>query len=333
VVFFNQIIGRGSRIDAATSKYYFRIIDYVNATRLFSVLTPEEKEEAEDEEIGPNDSFLEGKIVISKTETPIIGAKVTVMTKAHEHLQTTTNELGIFAFDKLPRIKVTLQISANGFVRRELRITPTPEPQPEIYELKKERKTPHKITLGGVDVYIYSTADLTFDVGGNHLKSAEYKEYSKEEVAKLALTLDDLQKIWIDEEKRKTFLSNLKDQSVSPEALAKLIDREDADFFDVLAHVAFDAPIISRDERAQAIEIRKQEFLSSLGREAQPIILALLDQYRIGGIEDISRKEVFNLPKFQEIGIEKIIVSLGGPQQARSAIQKLQKYLYQKERV
>lgn len=328
VVLFNQIIGRGSRIDENTGKFYFRIIDYVNATRLFSALTPEKEEEVEEEEIGPEDYFLEGKVVIAKTETPIIGAKVTVTTRAHEHLQTITNELGMFSFNKLPRNKVTLQISASGYVRRELRVTPMPEPQPEVYELKKERKTPTKITLGGVDVYIHSTSDLTFDVGGNHLKEAEYKEYSKEEVTKLALTLLDFKNIWIDEMKRKELLEEFKRHSVSPQALARLIDREDADFFDVLAHVAFDAPIVSRDERAQAIELRKQEFLSSFGGEAQPILVALLDQYRVGGIDDISRKEVLNLPKFQEIGVEKIVESFGGVEKAKEAIKQLQNYLY-----
>ena len=49
----------------------------------------------------------------------------------------------------------------------------------------------------------------------------------------------------------------------------------------------------------------------------------------MGGIEDISRKEVFNLPKFQEMGIEKIIENLGGPGKAASAIKQLQEYLYQ----
>jgi type I restriction enzyme R subunit len=224
-----------------------------------------------------------------------------------------------------------LQIFASGFIRRELRVSPTPEPQPEIYELKRERKIPAKVTLGGVDVYIHSTAELSFDVGGNHLKEAEYKEYSKEEVAKLALTLEDLKNIWLDEQKRKEFLTSLKEKSISPEALAKLIEREDADFFDVLAHITFDAPIISRDERAQAIEIRKQEFLSSFGQEAQPVLLALLDQYRIGGLEDISRKEVFALPEFQEIGIEKIIENLGGVEKAKEAISQLHHYLYLEE--
>lgn len=329
VVLFNQIIGRGTRIDEATGKYFFRIIDYVNATRLFSQLTPPTIEEEEQEPEGPYEFFLEGKVVKSNTDIPIVGGKITVVTKNHEHMQTVTNEQGMFSFEKLPPNKVTLQISATGYVRREIRKTPTPEPEPEVYELKLEKKTPTKITLGGVDVYIHSTADLTFDVGGNHLKAAEYKEYSKKEVEKLGLTLDDLKNIWVEEGRRKEFLGKLKEHSVSPDALAKLLDREDADFFDILAHVAFDAPIISRDERAQAIEVRKQEFLSSLGQEAQPILLALLDQYRVGGIEDISKKEVFNLPKFQEVGIEKIIDSFGGPEKARAAIEKLQTYLYQ----
>lgn len=32
---FKQIIGRGSRLDAATGKEFFRIVDYTGATRLF----------------------------------------------------------------------------------------------------------------------------------------------------------------------------------------------------------------------------------------------------------------------------------------------------------
>lgn len=329
VVLFNQIIGRGTRIDDATGKYFFRIIDYVNATRLFSQLTPVITDGVEPEPEGPYEFFLEGKVVKANTEIPIVGAKVMVVTRKREQMQAITNEHGMFSFEKLPESKVTLQISASGYARRELRKTPSAQPQPEVYELKPEKKTPTKITLGGVDVYIHSTADLTFDVGGNHLKVAEYKEYSRKEVEKLGITLNDLQNIWIDESRRKEFLEKLKEHSVSPDALARLLDREDADFFDILAHVAFDAPIISRDERAQAIEVRKQEFLSSIGGEAQGVLLALLDQYRIGGIEDISRKEVFNLPKFQEIGIEKIIQSFGGPDQAMAAIKKLQEYLYQ----
>lgn len=331
VVLFNQIIGRGSRIDEAASKYFFRIIDYVNASRLFSVLTPQEKEEEEEKDLGPQDYFLEGKVVKAKTELPIVGARITVIIKNHEHLQTITDNLGIFSLQNLPRTKVTLQITAGGYVRRELRVEPTPQPEPEIYELKIERKTPTKISLNGVDVYIQSTSDLTFDVGGNHLKAAEYKEYSRGELEKLALTLEDLKKIWVDEQRRKTFLSKLREKSVSPEALAKLLDREDADFFDVLGHVTFDAPLVSRDERAQAIEIRKQEFLSSLGPEAQEIILALLDQYKIGGVEDISRKEVFDLPRFQDLGVEKIVQILGGIEGAKTTINQLQKYLYEVE--
>lgn len=328
VVLFNQIIGRGSRIDESIGKYYFRIIDYINATRLFSYLTPPEKEDVEEEDEGPADYILEGKVVIAKTDTPIVGAKVTVVAKNHEHVQTVTNELGLFSFNNLPRKKVTLQISANGYTRRELRVSPTPEPQPEIYELKKEKKGTTKITLGGVDVYIHSAANLTFDVGDHHLHKAEYKQYSKDKITKVALSLEDLKNIWVSDERRREFLEKLKSSSVSPEALSKLVEREDADFFDVLAHVAFDAPLISRDERAQAIELRKQEFLSSFGNEAQPVLLALLDQYRIGGIEDISHKDVFNLPQFQEMGMEKIIQSLGGVDKARLAINQLQSYIY-----
>jgi len=64
-----------------------------------------------------------------------------------------------------------------------------------------------------------------------------------------------------------------------------------------LAHIAFDTPIISRDERAKILINLKQRFLEIYPPEAREVILDLIDQYRIGGIEEL-RPEVLTIHRF-----------------------------------
>ena len=69
------------------------------------------------------------------------------------------------------------------------------------------------------------------------VSKAEYIKYSKKELEQYILNLNDLRKIWTDEAKRQQLLSDLKQKSISPNALADMIGNPDADAFDILAHV------------------------------------------------------------------------------------------------
>lgn len=115
---------------------------------------------------------------------------------------------------------------------------------------------------------------------------------------------------------------------MNPEVLAKLIDHPDADTFDVLARIAFDAPIITRDERAKALMNLRSVFLESFGPEAKEVLLMMLEKYRIAGIEEITPK-VFEVPPFDKkgyiLGIAKIF---GGLDRLKKAIGEVQKGLY-----
>ena len=125
---------------------------------------------------------------------------------------------------------------------------------------------------------------------------------SRKGVVKRAASLNDLWEIWTDAEKRKKFLEALREQSIYPELLASLLKRLDADSFDVLAHITFGVPIFTREERAKAFKNLHGTLLNAFGPGAQEALLALLDKYRVGGIEDISRPEVFRIPPFDKIG-------------------------------
>ncbi|ASJ11264.1 hypothetical protein A3L12_08140 [Thermococcus sp. P6] len=162
------------------------------------------------------------------------------------------------------------------------------------------------------------------------LTDAEYIEYSKEGVIKRAATLGDLYRIWIEREKRQKFLEELARESIIPELLAGILKTPDADTFDVLAHIAFGAPILTRDERAKAFLDKKKKVLDALGDQAREVIIALLDKYRIGGIDQISRPEVFRLPPFDKLGYLRGVAEIfGGMDNLKKAINMLERGLYE----
>jgi superfamily II DNA or RNA helicase len=64
-VLFKQIIGRGSRVDPATDKLWFRVIDYTGATRLFDEWDRPQGPPPE-RVTGPQTATVEGKVVTAE---------------------------------------------------------------------------------------------------------------------------------------------------------------------------------------------------------------------------------------------------------------------------
>ena len=328
-VVFHQIIGRGSRIDPITNKYLFRIIDYVNATRLLDDWDYPPKAEPTKIVKGPFDLFLKGMVLEHETQKPIENARIVAQLGPNMQRVASTDSKGRFELTRLPHSPITLTVSGKAFRSRQLTITPTPDLPPVIIELKPEIPAAKKIKLRGIEVYIANETRIVFTASGKTLSDAEYIEYSRKGVIKRAASLKDLREIWTDSEKRKKFLETLKEQSIYPDLLSSLLKRPDADVFDVIAHIAFGVPILSREERANAFKNRSVEFLSAFGPKAQEVLLALLDKYRVGGIEEITRPEVFRLPPFDKMkyiaGIAKLF---GGFDKLKKAIDMMQKGLY-----
>jgi len=193
--------------------------------------------------------------------------------------------------------------------------------------LKKKKPKEGKIVVKGINVYIEE--EIYVEVEGRKLNKAKYIEYAKENVRKKVLTLDDLRKIWINKESRKKFLEELKAKSINPELIAQLLDRPDADAFDIIAHVAFDAPILSRDDRAQALLNEKQQLINSFNETARKVLLNLIEKYKIGGIDEIS-PEALESPDIQKIGkLKEIIDSFGGIDNLIHTLESISQGLYE----
>jgi len=328
-VVFKQIIGRGSRVDSLTGKYFFRIIDYVNATRLLDGW--EEPLEGKPGKIveGPLDLYLQGMVVEYEVMTSIPNVKVIAEIGPNMQRRASTNKEGKFTLTKLPHSPITLFLSAKGFRSRKLTITPETDSPPLIIELKREAPKAKKIVIHNLEVHIEEQTRLVYTSDGKKLTEAEYIEYSKKDIIQRAASLEDLKKIWLERESRRSFLQDLRNESIYPELLALFLKMPDVDTFDLLAHLAFNAPILSRDQRVQRMLNLHQSFLNSFGTDAREVLLTLLEKYRIGGIEEI-RAEVFRIPPFDRIGYGPgVIRRFGDPVRLSLALGELQKRIYE----
>jgi len=328
-VYFKQHIGRGSRIDTTVGKYFFRIIDYVNATRLLDDWDyPTGGEPARIVE-GPFDLILEGLLIEHESQAAVPDARVVAQIAPNMQRVARTDGNGRFVLAQLPHSPITIQVTKTGFKSRQMTITPREDMQPIVIELRPEKEIVKKIELKGLEVHIAEETKIILTASGKTLTDAEYVDYSREGVIDRAATLKDLYEIWGDGKKRRQFLEELRKDSIYPELLAGILKMPDADAFDVIAHVAFDAPILTRDERAKAFLNKKASFLGALGERAQDIVLSLLDKYRIGGIDQITSREIFRVPPFDRMGYLKgVAEQFGGYGKLREAIDEVERGLY-----
>nr|MDO8080349.1 DEAD/DEAH box helicase family protein [Candidatus Freyarchaeota archaeon] len=328
-VYFKQHIGRGCRIDPITNKYFFRIIDYVNATRLLDNWDYPSGAEPSKIVEGPFDLLLRGLLIDHENQSPISDAHVVAQMAPNMQRAARTDKNGNFVLRQLPHSPITIHVTKGGFRSRQLTITPSEGIQPIVIELKPGETAPKKIILKDLEVHIAEETKIILTANGKTLTDAEYIQYSKEGVISRVTTLNDLRKIWINSETRDKFLEELRNNSIYPELLASIIKIPDADKFDVIAHIVFGSPILTRDERANAFLNKKATFLNAMGDNAQEVILSLLDKYRIGGIEQISKPEIFRVPPFDKMGFLRGVAEIfGGFDELKETLDEVQSGLY-----
>lgn len=330
-VLFKQIIGRGSRVCSDVNKFWFRIIDYTNATRLFDDWDRPPNPPKPPKIFGPRDQFFQGVVVGEDSYLPIANGLVTLLIAPNEQVQQRTGSSGNFVFSELPRGEIKVIVSAQGYRTRELTLGTFPDQeqkvQIELRPVRREEEGVPKIRIEGITVNIAEETYLELEATGQQLTVQQYIDYTKKAL-KTVPGFPNLQEIWADAEKRRKFIFDLKEQGIYPEVLSSLLKRRDADSFDILASLGFEKEIISRDERAASFENLQQRFLSSYRPEARKVLEILLDKYRLEGIEEIS-PEAFRVVPFDKMGYAPGVAKLfSGPEKLRQALAEMQKLLY-----
>lgn len=185
---------------------------------------------------------------------------------------------------------------------------------------------PRKVVVNGVDVSVLVSRELTFDKDGK-LITRKLTDYTKEIVTEHFATLNDFLNKWNEADKKESIISELEQQGVRVDDLLNSVDKK-LDLFDLICHVAFDQPPLTRAERAN--NVRKRNYFTKYGEQARQVLEALLDKYADEGIENIESLDVLNVIPFTEFGSRVEIVKniFGGREKYLEAVKELENELY-----
>jgi len=330
---FKQIIGRGSRIDTITDKEWFRIIDYTDATRLFDEWDrPPEEPPVELE--GPCTACIEGTVTDTESGRLIVGASVTILIGPNEQRgPILTDPDGCFCFRDLPAGTMRLSVVGPGFRRRRVTVeTAADSIQTVIIELKSESVPVDKIKVKSLTVTIAEEATFLVESTGVQMTLSEYLNYTRDKVTNQTPNWATLMDVWMNQMTREAFLQALEADSIYIEVLGEIMAKADVDQFDLIAHIAFEKPIITRDERVDAFLNHEQQFMKDLNQQVREVILALLNKYRFAGIQEMTNPAVFRISPFREMGqAPGVIKRFGSVTALRDMLQEIQKRLYNAE--
>ena len=178
---FKQILGRGSRISEDSEKYYFRLIDFTNATRLLSEWETGGGGGGKGNRTGNN--MLCGYVNDKGTGNPIHAARIVLQLSPNQQKIELTNEEGYFVFHGLPEGEVYLQASANNYRNRQMKIATAIDcVKPLFIELPKQGKPPRPIKVTGLNVVFDEETVFEVEVTGQRLTLKQYIDYTKEKV-------------------------------------------------------------------------------------------------------------------------------------------------------
>lgn len=199
--------------------------------------------------------------------------------------------------------------------------TDAPEPKPEKILIKlsdgKTRQIQHMMATSfwGADGKPMSSAQFLQSLFG------VLPEFFKDE--------DKLREIWSNPETRKKLLEGLSEKGFNKEILTEMqqiIDAENSDLFDVLAHVAFALQPLSRVNRAN---IAKDKVHQNFDDKQQAFLDFVLTQYVKQGVDELSQEKLRGLLELKYQSIHDATVTLGNAAEIRQMFIGFQKHLYQ----
>ena len=153
------------------------------------------------------------------------------------------------------------------------------------------------------------------------------KDYTKKSILAEYRSLDDFLTAWTEADQKEAILKELETRGVLLDALAEESGKE-LDPFDLICHVAYGKPPLTRAERAN--NVRKSDYFTKYEGEARAVIDALLDKYADQGITAIDDIGDLTVAPFIQFGTPFQIVNItfGGREQYLEMIKEIQHEIY-----
>lgn len=289
---FKQIIGRGTRLNVDYGKEYFSILDFTGtATRHFA-----DKDFDGDPELIEEVTIGEDGEVIEPPPPP-------------EPPPTGGDEEPSGGDDEPPLVD-----------------PPPPEPPPP-----EPPGEPRKLYIDGGEVEVIGHLVYDLDADGKKLQVVKYTEYAGRSVRSMYPTREQLQSAWAKPETRTEVLEALAARGISFEELAASSEQPDADAFDLLCHLAWNAPLLTRRQRAEQARCKSNNLFAQYSDTAREVLTHLLDCYIERGIIQFNTlSDLMKVRPFEQYGTpSEIARHFGGVKQMKDAVSRLQTSLYQ----
>ena len=296
---FKQIIGRGTRIDDKYGKLWFTILDFKKATELFA-----------DERF---DGIPE-KVMVTKPEDIITGE----------------TEDGSFIDELSDANSDGDDASTDGTNEPEQDYVNSKNGGAEIdsdWGNDEEEKRFVKFKVSGIHVKKMAERVQYYDTDGK-LVTESFKDYTRNTIKKQFSSLDDFTRKWQNADRKQAIIDELANEGVIWQALEQDVSK-DLDPFDMICHVVYDQPALTRKERADSV--KKRNYFTKYSDVAQKVLNALLDGYADDGVKAIEGKDALKANTIVDFGrpLEIAKKAFGGKDEYNNAITELEELLYE----
>ena len=188
---------------------------------------------------------------------------------------------------------------------------------------------PRRYYVDGGEVEIVKHLVYELDSEGRKLACRQLTDYTADKVRTLFPNPSELRKDWLDAERRAEIVDRLLEKGIDMETLAEAVGKPEADPFDLLCHLAFNAPLRRRRERVARVKQDETAFFEQYGPDARGILEAMLDKYADHGSIQFKLPDILEIPPISELGnVIEISEKFGGARSIREAVAEMQKRLY-----
>jgi type I restriction enzyme R subunit len=241
-------------------------------------------------------------------------------------------------FDGIPARQTQLEIDDEGNTTEETEeigdpppttYPPGDPPGPISVINDPPGQTRRKFYVDGGTCEVMGEIVSVLDPDGKLLRTQKITDYTAEKVRTLYTSPDNLLARWSDLEARNEVLADVQSRGIDFETLRGVLKAPDSDPLDLLLHIAFQAPLQTKRQRADKLRKAHREFLESFQPEAREILNDILDKYAEGGPGQFTLPDVLELPPINRHGkLPEIVQIFGGADELRAAVDELQHRLY-----
>lgn len=182
-----------------------------------------------------------------------------------------------------------------------------------------------KYVVGDVEVHVVAQRVQYYGPEGK-LITESLRDYTKTKVKTDFASLDEFLRTWSNTKRKTALIEELESHGVLLDALAEEVGK-DYDPFDLVCHIAFDQPPLTRRERAE--QVKKRNYFAKYGEQARKVLEALLEKYADTGVKNIEDIKVLTLDPFNTMGSTPELISYFGSKSAYlEALKELEQELY-----